>query len=494
MPAMDQRLLTSDVHRLTIAGFATASAILAWAPVRWLIETWRDPSYQSSGLTYLVAILALVAWSATSPRLAGNGTARAAALWILIAAAILRLVSQVAAINVIGGAALALDVFALLTWFGFAHRAQPVSPFWLSVLFLFTLPVERIAQRVVGYPMQEVSAFGACQMLAPVFADLVCDGVRLQVSGQDVLVDLPCSGTASLMLGLAVVVGLNALFRPSLRRATLIIAATFVMSIIGNALRIAALAVGLALADRTGIDVMAHPLHDLIGLVSIMISLAPVLWLVRTRPTPEALRPELAAGGRVFARPRALPILSAGLVGLALVIVGLPRQALDVSRTLDHAPLPVSLGGAIKRAEPLTSLEQAYFEQYGGTAQKAIYGPMALTLVQTTSPLRHLHAPDDCLRGLGYNVSFLGTWFSPVPTALYRAEDGEGRAWRVAVTFNASTGFATSNVAEAIWHWLKNPGSEWRSVQRITPWTLDDATRTAFEMAAVAALDLTPSH
>ena len=117
---------------------------------------------------------------------------------------------------------------------------------------------------------------------------------------------------------------------------------------------------------------------------------------------------------------------------------------------------------------------------------------MAVTLVQTTSPLRHLHSPEDCLRGLGYDVTFLGTRFAPVPTAIYRAEDAEGRSWKVAVTFVASTGFSTSNIAEAIWYWLKRPDTSWQSVQRITPWVLDDTTRTQFELAAIAALDLSP--
>ena len=118
---------------------------------------------------------------------------------------------------------------------------------------------------------------------------------------------------------------------------------------------------------------------------------------------------------------------------------------------------------------------------------------MALTLVETSSPLRHLHAPDDCLRGLGYEVTFLGTRFEPVPTALYRARSETGGDWLVAVTFSSSSGEVTHNIAEAIWLWLKRPGTRWSSVQRITPWTLSETRLADFEAAAGAALDLTPS-
>ena len=138
----------------------------------------------------------------------------------------------------------------------------------------------------------------------------------------------------------------------------------------------------------------------------------------------------------------------------------------------------------------LLPVEEAYFRQYGGEARKRRYGPMALTVVETSSPLRHLHAPDDCLRGLGYQVTFLGTRFEPLPTALYRARSEAGGDWLVAVTFTSAAGEVTHNIAEAIWLWLKQPGTRWSSVQRITPWTLPEARLAELEAAAGAALDL----
>ncbi|MEM1045423.1 MAG: exosortase T [Pseudomonadota bacterium] len=488
---MNRSLPYADVRFLSVSGFALASAILAIEPLRWLIHTWREPSYASSGWIYLALCTGLVAWSVSSPRTHIEQRAHASVVCMLLIAAGLRLVSQVAAINIVGGMALALDVFALLTWAGLGRRKRALSPFWMAVLFLFALPFERVAQRVLGYPMQEASAFGACHLLSPFFPDLVCEGVRLRVGGQDVLVDLPCSGSASLMLALATVTVLNALFRPRLSRAAFLIALTIVLAIAANALRIALLAVGLVVEPVTGLDVMAAPAHDLIGTATLVLGLAPVVWLAgkTTRPAETTPRP-IARVARLRSW-RGMPFLSAGFVVLALVIVGLPRQALDVSRTLAAVALPSALDGAIRRSEPLSAIERAYFETFGGTAQKANYGPMGMTIVQTTSPLRHLHGPDECLRGLGYSVTFIGTRFEPVPTAIYKAEDAEGRAWKVAVTFTAANGFATSNVAEAIWQWMQQPGTEWRSVQRITPWTLDDRARDRLERAAIAALDLT---
>ncbi len=488
---MQNDLMVSTCIKNPVAiGFAAASVILALEPLFWLWRTWSDPSYHSHGYVYgiLILILILVGWSVSSPVEDDHGSSQNHAIALLALSALIRFASQVLAINMLGGLALALDVFAIVTLLKLPSRKRSVSAFWVSCLFLFALPVERVLQRLLGYPMQEISATGACHLLSLFFDELTCRGIRIQVAGQDVLVDLPCSGTASLMLSGAVFVSLGALYRTRLPVALFWIFATIFLSVVGNAMRITMLAFGLVYQDDLGgLDVMAQPLHDGIGYFTVVLSLLPLFFFYRsseTSPSSLSLPLDLSVPKWVH-----MPA-AAGFVGLAIVIVSLPRQALDVSHSLQKASMPLQLLGHPRTEQALLPMEQAYFEQYGGTAQKALYGPIGLTLVQTTSPLRHLHSPEDCLRGLGYRVAFLGTRFEPVPTALFRAEGPDGEAWHVAVTYTASTGFATSNVAEAIWHWLKHPGSEWTSVQRITPWGMHDADRQSFEGAAVSALEL----
>ncbi|MDF1775312.1 MAG: exosortase T [Rhizobiaceae bacterium] len=495
------------------ASFALASAILAIEPLRWLITTWLDPSYQSSGAIYACLIIALVGYSVSSPLRRNHKSQSNHAFALLLFSALVRLAGQLLAINILGGVALALDIYALLTLLNMANRRRPISPFWVSVLFLFALPFERVVQRVLGYPMQELSAFGACNLLSPFFNDLICEGVRIQVEGRDVLVDLPCSGTASLMLCLAFVVCLNALYRPKFMVAALWGIVALVLAIIGNMLRISFIAVGLLYEPVLGFDVMAQPFHDLLGYGAIALSLLPVLlghrasstcssekvaavsskWfpIIRLPATPLPATPLPATRLPATRSPECLQVFAAvGLLSLALIIVNLPRQALDVSRPLAEIQMPLALEGHVGRPQGLTAMESAYFEQYGGQARKALYGKMALTLVQTSSPLRHLHAPDDCLRGLGYRVEFLGTRFSPVPTALYRATGQQGDSWHVAATFTSDRGDATSSVAEAIWQWIAHPKTRWSSVQRITPWQMNGWERDALENATVAALDM----
>ncbi len=476
-------------------GFAIASIILAYEPAFWLVNSWQDPSYQSMGMIYALLVLCLVVWSIRSGDKEKSCQSQFNALFLLVVAALIRLASQILAINILGGIALALDVFAIACLLGLSSKTRPVSPLWVAILFLFSLPFERIAQRILGYPMQEVSAFGSCQFLDVFFDDLVCNGIRLQVQGKDVLVDLPCSGTQSLMLCMAVYVTLNALYRPGFLQAACWGIATIILAITGNTIRISLLAAGIVHQETTGINMMDQPMHDVIGYVTIAISLVPLFWFYK--PVAKYNNRQISKAIQ-FSLPKLkqwqVNLVSTGFIALAAVIILLPRQALDVSRKIPVRELPHVLSNSSKQALELAPMEKAYFSQYGGTAQKAAYGPMAVTLVQTTSPLRHLHSPDDCLRGLGYEIDFVGTQFEPTPSAIYRAVGREGTKWRVSVTFVSSSGYATANVAEAIWHWLKFPNSEWNSVQRITPWQLDDSTREIYETAVIAALDLPTSN
>jgi len=475
--------------------FAAAALVLAVEPVLWLVNSWVDPSYDSSGLIVFALAAGLFLWSVTSPLASSapaprSGTAAA----LLVTTALVRLAGQVAAVNMIGAVCLVLDVYAIGLMCRLRWRARALSPGWLAVVFAFSLPLERVLQRSIGYALQELSARGACEVLSTLYADLACHGVRLIVGGADVLVDLPCSGARALLVGLLGFAIAAAVCRPRPGQALLGAAATVAATGLANVLRISTLAVGIAEPARLGgIDVLAEPWHDLIGLVALTIPCLTVgIWASRCRPAPLRSRPVRPA----LAAPRRLPGLPAGLpaglaaLALALVIVTLPRTAIDVSKVPDRVPLPLTLDGQQRHPVALSAREAAYFVRYGGWAAKAEYGPMGLLVTRTTSPLRHLHAPKDCLRGLGFEVSYLGAAFEPVPTAFYRAVAPDGRRYRIAVSFLAEDGRATYNVATAIWHWLTGEARVWTAVQRIAPETLPPEDQARFSRAVLAALDL----
>ncbi|MBI3438542.1 MAG: exosortase T, partial [Proteobacteria bacterium] len=261
-------------------------------------------------------------------------------------------------------------------------------------------------------------------------------------------------------------------------------------AVCGNIARIVLLAAGVAAGPtRLGFDVMAEPWHGLVGLVTLGVSSLPLmLWA-------NAVQPAAVESARFRPAVRILGIRSAAMFcAVATIVVAAPHRPLDVGARTVSIEAPERIGVYRAASSPLTSTERAYFEQYGGAAVKARYGPYALLLTRTTSPLRHLHAPDECLRGLGYHVEYVGLRFTPAPSAQYRAIAPDGRAYDIETRFISNTGRVAASVSEAVWIWMADRSTVWTSVQRIAPAGRDTLARAAFDAGLVAALDLHSIH
>ena len=98
-------------HITLQAGLLIASALLALAPIQWLIQSWSDPSYQSDGALIFALMVGLMVWSYRSGK-AETRTPEALLLVFLLAAGV-RLAGQLLAINILAALALAIDIFAI---------------------------------------------------------------------------------------------------------------------------------------------------------------------------------------------------------------------------------------------------------------------------------------------------------------------------------------------------------------------------------------------
>ncbi len=456
------------------------SALLALHPLRWLVGTWLDPAYGSAGLLVAGIAGALLLWSASSAPALLPGGAGSRVLAGLMATALVRLAAQVLAINVLGAAALAVDAYLVGRLLGLDGRHRAISPAWLAVTFAFSLPIERIVQRILGFALQLASADAACCVLTLAGIRVSCDGVNLNYGGASVLVDLPCSGANGLTIQLTLFAALAALRRPTLGAALVGAGATIAGAFAANTLRIATLVLGVGGA----VDVFAEPWHTGIGVAALVFgALAPLgwAWHVRSRPlrcAPDRRSPNLPRG------------LALGFLAVAAVIILLPSRPVDVSHAVAAKPLPAILGGARAEPEALSVREVAYFTRYGGGAAHARYGANALLVVSTAAPLRHLHAPEECLEGAGHVVRYLGRAAGSLPSAVYQSTDPAGTSWRVAVSFVSDRGLVSASVAEVVWLWLRDPSSVWTMIERITPWDAPPAASEAFEAAVTAAFDL----
>ncbi len=476
---------------------------MAIEPVKWLVSSWLDPAQDSQGGWVFLLCAGLFVWSVCSGMTLKDGQSHAQhkkAMMLLVGTACIRAMGQIFAINVLGAVALAVDVYAIALLLDLNHRKNALSAGWLAVLFAFSLPIERILQRLIGFGLQHLSADGACMLLQGIFSEVQCAGIRILLAGRDVLVDLPCSGVRSITLLCLLYATLMCVFRPSLLRGLLIGVVTLASALLANVIRISFLATFIAFPEKIGgIDVMAQPYHDLIGLVCLTLAALPLVLLSSRRVGKRLFAcPQISTVPRgqtikLFAHPTPIlndKFIALGFVILAAIIISLPRQPLDVSDTRTALSLPVYLNGEYAQAVELSQKEQNYFTQYGGTALKKRYGDSSVLLIRSNSPLRHIHTPDDCLRGLGFEVQYQGVYYQPLPTAVYLATAKDGSQWRVAVSFYSEQGQFTTNVSEVVWRWLQQPHSTWYALQRITPLYIPESTAKQWDNALFAALDL----
>ena len=474
--------------------FGMAALALAIEPILWLVRTWGDPSYDSSGFIVFCVCAGIFLWSITSDRVNPKVNLRLP-LFLLTISSLTRLVGQILAINVIGAITLVLDVYAIGHLAAVGFRKRPISSGWLAICFAFSLPLERIIQRTIGYGLQSVSADGACLFLGNIFDNVHCNGIRILINHQDVLVDLPCSGARALILILLFYSACMSICRPGLAKGITGFGITLLSGILVNVLRITFLATGIAYPNYfMGIDVMQAPWHDLSGLLFLGVGCLPVIYwaLLVYQPNPlQGISNEKKERRLVNQSVQINPLFPAlGFLVLAFLIINLPRNPIDVAKPNIKINLPLWIHGNIATPVPLLPKEKTYFMKYGGAAAKAIYGKHGLLIVKTSAPLRHLHSPEACLRGLGFKVQYKGVSHKILPTAIYKATAPDGTSYRVAVSFVSNQGHVVSNVSEAVWKWMQHPGITWSAIQRISPWNLEEVESNQWDHAVKAAMDI----
>jgi exosortase/archaeosortase family protein len=467
-------------------------ALLA-EPLQWLVMTWIDRSWDSRG-AWVGALCAVLAGRALlSGPAAPEPDATRRAQRLLLATAALRLAGRFFAVNVIGASALVFDVWALGLALRLRRRPWAVDPAALAILFGFALPVEHILQRLLGFPLRLASASVAEYCLVPFFAGVERAGTVLSRAGVELSIDAPCSGAQGIVL--LSVLAATLLCR---RRMGFIHAATAALAVVAgalfaNTLRIVALFAG----TQIGAPVLHEPWHSLIGISCLAAGAMPLLVLATRRPTHEAAVSAVSPGTAAPAHTTMWVALLFSTAGLLIAIV--PPHPMDVAAAA--APrylLPRTLGAWVGEPLKLQAHEGAYFERFGGHAEKRLYrdgvglAHVAL-LVRTTAPLRHLHSPDTCLIGSGHRVTRLGVRPGSVPTEMWRSVAPDGQSWRVEVSYVSSAGEHAATVSEAVWRWLHHPHGTWSLIERISPWSLCDADAQpcrAFDTALFANLDL----
>ena len=265
---------------LIIAKFiiALAMLLLAYEPMRWLVYTWQEVSYESTGIWAFIATFILLIWSVSSPLISLRPAKTKLVIVLLIGTVLLRLLGLVLAVNTVGALVLIIDIYVIALLLRVKQRECAISAGWLVILFSFSLPIEHIIQQVVGYGLQALSSTVSCAILTSTLDNISCHGARIAVAGQPFLINLPHAETNSLVvLAVMMTVGI-VLARPGYRQSASAMLIVLLSTFASHILRILLL-VFASLSEyleKWNIDVMAQPWHDIIGLIA----LAPFIYLI----------------------------------------------------------------------------------------------------------------------------------------------------------------------------------------------------------------------
>jgi len=489
-PSFKEACSRSNLAALVIAG----AFVLALEPAMWLVGTWYEDGYQGIGWVAGAVVAGLVGWSRTSP-LTQPLKSNPYTYGLLMLTALIRLAAQILDINVLGALLLGVDVYALASISGLAQRRRALSPFWLAIVFCFSLPIEPIVQRLIGFDLQQISASVACGMLSPIFTDLSCQGVRLRIHNLDVMVDLPCSGAELMSITALVLSIVNTRRMPSVVWGVLSCFLGIGLSLLGNGVRISALAVGIVYAEQLPFNIMAPLPHSIVGLLVVMI-VGGAIWQVARFYVPQKVKVKPHCSYPEGEKSVVHRIFALSFLPVALLVGVIQPQPVDAFPRLLPPSIPSSAAGFLQQSSPLSDQESGYFTRYGGGARKASFGPFGLLLVTTRSPLRHLHDPTICFSGSGYDVQFVGT-NHVTKSAVYRASKsaitGQTEDFIIRVSYRSDRGQTVSSVSEAIWYWLRFPQTTWTMVQRIVPVhpSIDSSVASEWEQAMRRAYNIT---
>jgi exosortase/archaeosortase family protein len=498
---------------------AAALAFLAFQPAAWLVRSWFEDGYASDGEWVFTLAAGAAAWSLSSPAVRVPPRDRDVALGLFLATALIRLASAVLAIHALGALALVADVYALALSLGLRHRVRSISPGGLAALFAFALPIERLLQRGLGFPLQALAVCLARPILVALEPGLRIDGVSIRAPGAELSIDLPCSGARGLVLLSTLALALVAIRRVRGAKAIAELLGLAVgAALAANTIRIAIL-VEAVLRPPFGIDAMAEPWHGLAGLVPLAIAAALLLLRGRARRSPDSKPPAPSSISGAERAPLECQDVQNGpnggrrsawvgpiLFALAALVHRAPERPLDVSRATAPLVLPEHIGAYFGRALPLSDQERAYFTEFGGAAAKSAYAdlsrpggdPRTVIAVRTTAPLRHLHPADECLIGRGHRVEHLGVLRGPLaPSTVYASIAPTGERYRVEVSYFSETGEVAASVAEVAWRWMKAPHAAWTMIERITPEATcgrDPASCRNFLESIARALEVAPKE
>lgn len=439
---MSALALDRPTWRLQLPGWAwlLLPALALWPVWQWSLRRMSDGSDDPFGIVALATLL-LVLWRergqlAVTPRLPG----------LLLAL----LLSAAALLSQAWLPPLLRAVLAVLALFAALLAVRVPGQAWLAWcgLGLLALPLLSSLQFFIGYPLRVLTAEVSAWLLRAGGLEVGRQGSTLEVAGQLVMVDAPCSGIqmawVAYFTAFATAAWLRLADRQLLRRLPLL----GVLVLAGNILRNS-----LLVLQETGRLAWPAWMHEGTGLLVFVGVCALVL-----RYTAAGAVPQCAVSSPTpAAADRSLPALLQGALLLAFGLLALsPLLGLSAS-----APGPVErfvewpqqFAGQPLQPLALSAVEQRFAAQFPGAIARFRAGAQVLSLRHVTRPTRKLHPAADCYRGLGYRIQAMSLQRRAAGGGLQRCfvASGQGPALRVCEYIEDAAGQSFTDTSA--WYW-----------------------------------------
>lgn len=357
--------------------------------------------------------------------------------------------------------ALARGVLAVLALIAAAlalrRPGQPVLA-WLG-LGLLALPILSSLQFFAGYPLRVITAEASVWLLRGLGQAVERQGSTLDVGGQLVMVDAPCSGIHMAWVAYFCAFACAAWLRLGdghlLRRLPLL----GVLVLAGNSLRNT-----LLVLQETGQSSWPGWMHEATGMLVFVVVCALVLRLIAAgAPVAGPLPPVVA--------PRSLAPGWQGSLVCGFVALGVWSGLTSAPASAVAAPAfvewPQRFDGVMLRPLALSAVEQRFVSEFPGAIARFSAGERAVTLRHVTAATRKLHPAADCFRGLGYRIEAITLRQRPAAVGLQRCfvASGKGPALSVCEYIEDATGRSFSD--HSAWYWSAIAGASpgpWRAV------------------------------
>ena len=331
-------------------------------------------------------------------------------------------------------------------------------------LGLLALPLLSSLQFYLGYPLRVLTAEASVWLLRGGGLVAARQGSALEVGGQLVMVDAPCSGIqmawVAYFTAFATAAWLRLPDRLLLRRIPLLGALVLVGNILRNSLLV---------LQETGRLGWPGWMHEGIGLLVFVAVCALVLRIVGAgvwQPAPLPARaPAVAAAG-------------IGQLSFALMFVGLGGWPLLQGPAEAAQPLvrshewPQHFAGRELRPLALSPMELQFAAQFPGAIGRFSDGERIISLRHVTRPTRKLHSAADCFRGLGYRIGAQALERRVAASGVQRCfvAEGPGGPLRVCEYIEDAAGASFSD--HSAWYWSALAGESrgpWLAVTTAQP-------------------------